>query len=129
MELFLSGAMTGLIWMVQLVHYPGFIYVNPENFASFHRHHVGTISLITAPLMVLEAGIALWMVATAPTGLLEIIIAVIIALIWVSTFFIQVPLHSKLVGGKNDRVIQKLVQTNWIRTVLWSVKALLVFVA
>ena len=32
-------AMTGIIWLVQLVQYPGFRRVGAAEFGEFHRHH------------------------------------------------------------------------------------------
>jgi len=50
---------------------------------------------------------------------------VIVLLIWVVTFTTQVPLHGKLIGSSDSDVINKLVRSNWIRTALWSTKAII----
>jgi hypothetical protein len=50
----------------------------------------------------------------------------IIVLIWCSTFFIQVPIHTILSSGKDKKMIEKLVKTNWIRTFLWTIRMLLI---
>lgn len=54
--------MTGLAWMVQLVHYPSFRYVEPRKFPEFHRFHSNRITLIAAPLMLAELGTAIILV-------------------------------------------------------------------
>ncbi len=59
------------------------------------------------------------------TSLIFKINFMIIILIWFSTFFMQVPLHQKLSKGKNDILIDKLVFTNWFRTVLWTLRSIL----
>ncbi len=47
----------------------------------------------------------------------------LVLLIWISTFLLSVPNHAKLAKGKDDTHINRLINTNWIRTVLWTVKA------
>ena len=44
--------------------------------------------------------------------------------IWLSTFLLQVPAHEKLILKKDNQIIARLVKTNWIRTILWSLKLL-----
>jgi hypothetical protein len=45
-----------------------------------------------------------------------------LVLIWVSTFAVQVPLHAKL-AREFDRVVwHRLVTTNWLRTIVWTVR-------
>jgi hypothetical protein len=51
---------------------------------------------------------------------------VLVGIVWASTFLIQVPLHNRLGSGFNHEVIQLLVNTNWIRTIGWSLRAILV---
>jgi hypothetical protein len=47
--------------------------------------------------------------------------------IWISTYFVQVPIHNLLSHKKDRDLIAKLVQTNWIRTMLWSFKLFYLF--
>ena len=42
--------------------------------------------------------------------------------IWLSTFALQVPRHDELRGGFDARAHEQLVGTNWIRTVLWTLR-------
>lgn len=118
--------MFGVIWVVQLVHYPGFLYVDNNEFASFHRHHTRRISLVVIPTMVVEwvTG-AYLLIAQVPSygqGL-HIVLFSILAIIWLSTFLVQAPLHSKLKRGKDIKSIKKLVATNWVRTIGWTARA------
>jgi hypothetical protein len=48
----------------------------------------------------------------------------VVALIWLVTFFVQVPLHNQLSDGYDESTVHKLINTNWIRTALWSLKSL-----
>jgi hypothetical protein len=49
----------------------------------------------------------------------------VVVLLWLSTFAIQVPLHRRLAGGFDPAIHRTLVTTNWVRTVLWSIRGLL----
>lgn len=118
-----SWALFGLIWVIQLNHYPSFSYIDESEFLNFHHHHTSSITLIVMPLMLLELGLSLYL-AYEYRGF-WIASAAMVLLIWASTFFIQVPLHNQLDSGKDIAIIQQLVTTNWIRTALWTLKALL----
>lgn len=43
---------------------------------------------------------------------------VVVILIWLVTFFVQVPLHNALSDGYDESTVQQLIKTNWIRTLL-----------
>jgi hypothetical protein len=122
--------MAGVIWVVQLVHYPAFGFVEPGRFETFERFHQRRISLIVVPLMFVELSTALLLLWERPaefplwaawTG------AALAGLIWLSTLMLQVPLHRELTAGLDARWIKRLVATNWIRTVAWTARAGLVF--
>lgn len=122
-------ALVGVIWVVQLVHYPTFSYVENDSFASFSTFHQNRITYIVLPLMIAEAAtsIALLFVRPDVVPLWTVSIgAMLVAAIWVSTFFIQVPLHTLLTDSKDSGIIDRLVATNWIRTIAWSAKGALV---
>lgn len=120
--------MTGLIWFVQIVHYPLFDDVPEVGFSAYERRHQQRTTWVVAPLMFIELGTAAALasglapdvpMAWAWTGL-GLMLGV-----WAATFFVSVPLHAKLEHGKNAAVIRKLVSTNWVRTVLWTARGVL----
>lgn len=119
----ISWGLFVLIWVVQLVHYPSFQFIDKEQFADFHIHHTRSISFIVLPLMLLELGIAAVLVLQHGFHWTYLIPLIMVLLIWASTFLIQVPDHNRLATGKDLQVVNRLVLTNWIRTVLWTVKA------
>jgi hypothetical protein len=53
---------------------------------------------------------------------------VLLAAIWLSTFGLQVPLHRRLELGFDDDAHAALVRTNWIRTLAWTARGLLLLV-
>jgi len=119
-----SWALFGLIWTIQLSHYPAFKFIGESQFHDFHQHHTGSITLVVMPLMLIELALAFWF--TYQYGWAWGIPLCMVLLIWASTFFIQIPLHNQLADGKNIDIIQRLITTNWLRTILWTIKAVLV---
>ncbi len=120
-----TWAMTGLIWLVQVVHYPLFALVGASAFPAYHAAHTRLITLVVAPLMIVEATAAVWIVAAraddawvAWTGL------TLVAVVWLATFGLAVPRHDALMrGGYDLAVIESLAATNWVRTVAWTLRA------
>jgi hypothetical protein len=51
---------------------------------------------------------------------------VMLAGIWLATALLSVPCHQQLALGYDADLIERLVATNWVRTVLWSLRGLLV---
>lgn len=123
-----TAAMTGLIWFVQVVHYPLFAAVGAGGFAAYERAHQQRTSLVVGPLMGLEGATAVWLVFQPPTGLgsaLPLIALGTLGGVHASTVLLQVPAHARLSSGADPGVILRLVRTNWIRTVGWTVRAVL----
>ena len=127
-NLVVSSFMVGLIWLIQLVSYPLFSYVNVGDFQKYNSRHVKKITPIVALAMTLEASIALILLIFTPSdsvGLL-VINTLLVCLIWVSTAFIQIPYHQRLEFPKNQILYtEKLIKTNWIRTILWTFKLII----
>jgi hypothetical protein len=117
--------LVGLIWTIQLVHYPLFNQVGSDNYVSYQAGHQWRITTIVLPAMVLELATAgLLLLARPPELPLWAIVlgAVLVGVIWASTLFIQVPQHAVLDRGFNEQAYRALVSTNWIRTAAWSVR-------
>lgn len=120
---FASFFLTGLIWTIQLVHYPSFRFVNKSNYLEFQHHHVHSIDKIVIPLMVVEIVSSFGLFWFDGFFSLNALGFYIVLLIWIATGLFSVPAHSKLEKGKNEEAINKLVSTNWIRTFLWTLKS------
>jgi hypothetical protein len=95
----------GVIWTVQIVHYPLFARVGAENWEEYHNAHLRLLALtrpswLSPPL--LWAGFAC------------------AVLTWAVTFFVSVPLHGTLSRSFDEAAIARLVATNWLRTVFWT---------
>lgn len=125
---FATVSMTGLIWFVQLVHYPMFARVGRETFIEYEREHQQRTTWIVGPLMLLELATAVWLAVHPPVGAPAMVIwggLTLLAVIWASTAFLQVPAHRALENGFDERHVRRLVSTNWIRTVAWTIRSVL----
>ena len=120
--------MVGLIWLVQIVHYPLFAQVGDSSFAAYHKRHTHRITIIVAPLMLLElaTGLLLWL--RMPLQPVWIFNTIGLTVIWGSTALLQVPLHKQLPlvdGAARLALMRQLVASNWLRTIFWSLRGLL----
>lgn len=115
--------MTGLIWFVQIVHYPLFVEVGRETFVSYERSHQNLTKFVVGPPMLVEmltTSALLWLKPDSVDsrllwgGFILLIITILI------TAVISVPLHEKLSAGFDATAHWRLVQTNWLRTVAWT---------
>ena len=122
-HIFSTFFLTGLIWIVQLVHYPGFHFVEPNDFIAFEKFHTSRISTIVIPSMFCELLTGIYLFFLPNTGQLLKLSIILIGFIWLSTFILSVPIHGKLSLGKDTDLINKLVATNWPRTILWSIRS------
>lgn len=120
----------GLIWIVQLVHYPLFDRVDPDGWEGFAASHRERIARVVVPTMGLEGlgAVALlpwWWGEAAPLdGWTAGLNLVGLAGIWLSTALLQVPAHRRLERRFDARAHRRLVDTNWVRTALWSARTL-----
>ncbi len=108
--------------MVQLVHYPSFLFVEASNFQKFHMFHSNRISWIVAPVMLVELLTSYFLVYYGAQNFLNWIGLALIVLIFLLTAFVSVPRHNKLSLVHDEEVINQLISTNWFRTALWTVR-------
>lgn len=129
-HLVVTAAMTGVIWIIQLVHYPLLAGLREDSFAQWHSFHSRQITYIVAPLMLGELLLSASLAWISKDAVCLTSLALTIG-IWLSTVFVSVPIHEALgkvsdfSSGKSVELLRRLVNTNWIRTGLYSVKILL----
>ncbi len=124
-----TWAMVGVIWFVQLVHYPLLDRAGGTAFATFQRENTRRTAWVVVPPMVVEALTAIALVALPPRGVPRAVAGAglgLLAAIWLSTFLLQVPRHQRLARGYHPGAHRGLVRTNWLRTLAWSARGLLV---
>jgi hypothetical protein len=119
-------AMAGVIWFVQVVHYPLFAHVGGGSFIAYHGLHARLTTLVVGPLMVVEAGTAVWLLWMRPVGVDGGLLwtgVLLVAMLWATTFLVAVPRHAGLAGGFDPAAHAGLVATNWVRTIAWTAHA------
>lgn len=121
-------AMAGLIWTVQLVVYPAFLHITPAQFTAAHAAHTRRISFIVGPLLLLEWAATIgWLLSSGvQRAAWQWGVVGCVATAFLSTALLQVPLHRRLSRGWNERLVHRLIHSNWIRTLAWTLKAMLV---
>ncbi len=121
--------MVGVIWFVQVVHYPLFSRVGPEKFSLYSEAHSRLTTYVVGPPMLVEALTALLLVFQRPEGVplaAALIGLALVVAVWLSTALLQVPRHTTLGSGFDRRAWTGLVLSNWVRTVAWSARGGLV---
>jgi len=121
--------LVGLIWIIQYVHYPLLDRVGVDGFKTYEADHSRMITPVVAPLMLVELATAILIAggacpAIVPNWAAWLGLLAVVA-IWASTFFIQVPCHTRLAAGFDAGAYQTLVLSNWIRTILWTGRGIL----
>ncbi|MBU6281126.1 hypothetical protein KGQ64_02710 [bacterium] len=120
--------MAGVIAVVQVVHYPLFARVGAAAFAAYEIEHRTRISLVVMLPMLVELATAAWIALQPPPSVppwSAWLGLALLAVVWLSTFFLQVPLHDRLSRGFDPAAIDALVRGNAIRTVAWMLRAAL----
>lgn len=120
-----TAFMAGVIWYVQLVHYPLMEGWPHDDFARWEAAHRGQTGLVVVPAMLVEGLSAILILALRPCGVdrrLAWIGGGLLLAVWASTFVIQVPLHERLSAGWDASAHAWLVESNWLRTALWSAR-------
>ncbi len=123
LQIFSTLFLVGLIWFVQLVHYPLFAHVGDS--PTYYSEHQRRTSWIVLPIMTLELGSATTLFFLR-RSLLDQVGLVFLIGIWLSTILLQMPCHRSLSSGYSIVTIKRLVRTNWIRTMLWSLRAAII---
>jgi hypothetical protein len=121
----------GLIWFVQVVHYPLFHRVGSAEFRAYAGEHARRTTWVVAPLMLVElvTSVILLFPNLRPHGVRPVgawMGAGLVGVIWLSTALLQVPLHDRLQESFSGRHIARLVAGNWLRTAAWSLRGALV---
>ena len=112
--------MAGLIWTMQLVHYPSLDGASPSAF----ELNVRRTRLLVAPVMMVELAAAVLLAAAPPFGRgAEALIGLgLLILVWASTVFVQYPLHRRLAAAWDMNDYARLRRTNWARVAIWTVR-------
>jgi uncharacterized membrane protein len=117
--------MVGVIWFVQIVHYPLFGAVGDTSFAAYSEAHSRLTTFVVAPPMIAELATAILLFFFRPPGISASVLWLglgLVGVVWLSTAFLQVPRHAALELGFDGGAHEFLVASNWVRTVAWSLR-------
>ncbi len=127
--------MTGLIWFVQIVHYPLMARVGSDSWKAYQEQHMRRTTWVVAPAMLIEAAsailIAVIVTVSARSSVSTDVVALswigagLLLVIWISTATLQVPAHQRLLRAFEAETHSRLVRSNWIRTAAWSMRAVI----
>ncbi len=124
-HVFLTFYMTGVIWFVQIVHYPLMAKVGVESFRSYEQAHTQLTTWVVGPQMIAELGTGIFILFQDLSNPWHWVNIALLSIIWLSTFLIQVPLHGRLSSAFQEKLHQWLVRSNWIRTIAWTTRSLI----
>lgn len=113
--------LNGLIWTIQLVHYPLFARVGAEHFVDYEREHCQRISWLVGPLMVAELASAIALSQLRPGPLTQLGLGLVVG-IWIYTGVLFGPLHGRLSQRQDRGDLDRLVRLNWGRTLAWTLR-------
>lgn len=121
-----AAFMAGVIWFVQLVHYPLMSGWPHDDFPRWEAMHRSRTAAVVMPAMLVEGATAAWLLLRCPAGVprwMPWAGLTMLVVIWGSTFLVQVPCHDALSHGWDAAVHARLVSSNWLRTALWTGRA------
>jgi len=132
LELLRVAADTGvvtLIWLVQLVIYPGLARYTTTNLKAWHPIYTRRVTFVVLPLMIAQLGLSIYSVVTV-SGLWDMVHLGWVIFAWLITFLMAVPLHRRLQrDGDSTSVAVRLVDCNKWRVIAWSLTWLISFTA
>lgn len=122
-----AWGMVGVIWIVQLVHYPLLGELSSYAPATAAADHQRRITWVVGPLMAAEGVTALALLVERPATMSAAsawVAAALLGAALLSTVLVQVPQHGRLAAGHDDAVVAALISSNWIRTVAWTLRGI-----
>ena len=127
LHLIATSVMVGVIWVIQLVHYPSFHFVELKQYTTFQRFHMAKISYVVIPAMLTELfTLILFVISMDQIDTLVVASAILLIFIWLMTAVFFSGVHQKLTLGYDQTTVDKLVKLNWGRTLLWTLRLLLI---
>jgi hypothetical protein len=110
-----------LIWMTQLISYPGLQYLEGEKLLAWHTQYTWRIGVIVMPLMLAQVALK-GLHVLHHFSAWAFISALLVGLVWLSTFLQAVPIHNQIAAGQaTDELLARLVRVNGWRTALWTI--------
>ena len=123
LHLISTSMMVAIIWIVQILHYPTFLFIDKERYTEFQQFHMNKISYIIIPLMLVELISGLSILFTVENVQFSFYVSLsLLILIWLITGLFFTKFHSELSKKFSHNTILRLIRLNWIRTVFWTIR-------
>ena len=120
-RLVLDAGLLVLTWMIQLIVYPSFLFYTAKELVTWHKIYTKTIALIVIPLMLGQLGITIYQVFLVQ-NIFTFTSIVLVVFLWCITLLKFAPMHQQISEGNTQiQLLKKLVQNNWIRTIIWNI--------
>ena len=125
LNLVASWTMVGVIWFVQVVHYPLLAVVPVESATSVaveHQRRTGWVVMIP---MTVEGVTTLLLLGMVPDGIAWFVpwlAGLPLAVALLATVLLSVPRHARMAANPDATVGKELVTTNWVRTIAWTLR-------
>ncbi|MFU8848803.1 MAG: hypothetical protein ACNA77_08820 [Opitutales bacterium] len=116
----LDFGMLVILWLVQLVIYPSFLACDLSKLLEWHRAYTRRVGWVIIPIMFAQLPLVAWLSYESPSRA-NLAAFICVLACWVLTFGVSVPLHRKMDrGDTSSKTVQRLIRTNWPRTMLWT---------
>lgn len=118
--------LVGLIWTVQVVHYPLMALVGREHFVAYEAAHSPRMASVVVLPWAVQGITTAWLLVERPEEVGAALVwgGAVAALVTVLvTALASVPAHTLLSAGFDAQTHARLVRTNWLRTAAWSAHA------
>ena len=120
-RLVLDVGLLVLIWMIQLIVYPSFLFYTAKELIAWHKMYTKAIALIVIPLMLGQLGITIYQVFLVQNTY-TLTSIVLVVFLWGITLLKFAPMHQQISEGNTHvQLLKKLVQINWIRALIWTI--------
>lgn len=129
LNLVATFTMVGVIWFVQVVHYPLLAVVPVESASTVAVDHQRRTGWVVMLPMTIEGFTTLGLLKWVPEGVawwVPWLNGVFLAVALGCTVLLSVPRHARMAAKPDASVGRELVLTNWPRTVAWSARGVVV---
>lgn len=116
--------LTGIIWIIQLINYPGFRDIEKRQWPGYHKRHSKHITFLVLPPMLTELGTSGWLLWNEVAPLHAAFLALSL-FTWVTTAVVFMPLHQRIAIRPTERDLGRLTGLNWMRTFAWTASSVL----
>lgn len=127
-----TWGMIGLIWLIQIVHYPMLALYSASLPRAAAADHARRITPVVGPLMATEGVTSLWLMASPPDQVgwfLMWLAGALLGVALIATIVFAVPQHARLAENHDPDAAHRLIRTNWIRTTAWTARGVVLAAA